>query len=404
MLSKATSSLLINLSLAALVIYCLTIFRYAYNMPVGDDYDAILRFLNQYVSADWSSRFRLIFSQHNEHRLVLTRAFSAIDFSIFGKINFSHLIWLGLLGWILAIFTFWHFSHQSGISFVQFTPVMILLVSFSHFDIMTWAVGSTQQYFQILFVILSIGYMTNGRLSACLIFFTCAVFTSGGGLGLAPLIILYFATEKKWGKLVVSLSISALIFFIYFSLLSYVSPTPNKTLETIFLPYQWIGYFLGFLGGWSNISKLGLASILLGGACLLTLFALTAKRSRARTPFFFWLSTYIVITATLTALNRSDLGLITSGDSRYSQYSLLFLSCIYLGYIGTEINERRKLIILLGFALFSMVIFSYWYIQALRPLEDRLYWLKNDLQVHPSWQDALSVREESVKLGVFGGK
>jgi hypothetical protein len=183
-----------------------------------------------------------------------------------------------------------------------------------------------------------------------------------------------------------------------------LSPTPNKALDIFFRPHQWIGYLLGFLGGWSNIPKLGLAPLIIGGSILLCFFALIGRHSKTKTPFFFWLGLYIVITATLTALNRSDLGLVTSGDSRYSQYSLLFLSCIYLSFITTVKNARGQLTILLLGTFFSIAIFCYWYAQALRPLEDRLYWLKNDLQVHPSWEDALSIREESARLGVFSGK
>lgn len=404
MLSKATHSLFINLSLAALAIYCLTIIRYAHNMPVGDDYDAILHFLNQYINTDWPTKIRLLLSQHNEHRLVLTRALSALDFTLFGKVNFAHLIWLGLLGWILAILAFWRFSQLSGISFIQFTPALILLMSFSHFDIMTWAVGSSQQYFQLLFVILSVGYMVNGKPTACLCFFTCAVFTSGGGLALAPLINLYYLNQRQWGKLFISAGVSAILFLIYFFFLPYLSPAPNKAFDIFLHPHQWVGYLLGFLGGWSNIPQLGLGPLILGGSLLVALFTLIARRSNIKTPFFFWLGLYILITATLTALNRSELGLITSGDSRYSQYSLVFLSCIYLSFIASVKNERNQLTTLLISTLLSVAIFCYWYAQALRPLEDRLYWLKNDLQVHPSWEDALSIRAESARLGIFSAK
>ena len=103
--SKTTHSLFINLSLAALAIYCLTVIRYAYNMPVGDDYDAILNFLNQYFETDWLSKLQLLFGQHNEHRILLTRLISVIDLSIFGSINFSHLIWLGA-GWVATVLAF----------------------------------------------------------------------------------------------------------------------------------------------------------------------------------------------------------------------------------------------------------------------------------------------------------
>jgi len=404
MQSKTTHSLFINLSLAALAIYCLTIVRYAYNMPVGDDYDAILNFLNQYFETDWLSKLRLLFGQHNEHRILLTRLISVIDLSIFGSINFSHLIWLGAVGWVATVLAFWRFSNLNGVNFAQFAPVIILLTSFSHFDIMTSAMTSIQQYFQILFAILTIGYMVNNRPLTCLCFYTCAVFTGGGGIVLAPLIATYYALKRKWGHLFGSLGVSSLIFLLYFVVLPYSSPIKSKALDALIHPEQCIGYFLGFLGGWSNIPSIGLASIITGGSILLVFFTLGANRSRTQSPFFFWMSIYILMTAALTALNRYDLGLITSGDSRYSQYSLLFLSCIYLSFIATSKNKRSQFNILLIGTLISILIFCYWYAQALRPLEDRLYWLKNDLQVHPSWKDALSIRAESARLGVFSGK
>ena len=47
--TSLVDGILINSLLLVALIYLLTIHRFAFNQPYGDDYDAILAFLNRYV-------------------------------------------------------------------------------------------------------------------------------------------------------------------------------------------------------------------------------------------------------------------------------------------------------------------------------------------------------------------
>ena len=330
---KIAPGVIVNAALFAFVLYILTIFRYAYNMPVGDDYDAVLAYLNKFVVGNAAEKFHLLFTQHNEHRILLTHLISILDLEIFGSVNFIHLIWAGTLGWFLSISAFWYFSSKAGISALEFAPAAIILLTFAHHEMMTWAMTSIQQYYQVLFAILAIGYMVNGRVYLSLTFYTAAIFTSGGGMSLAPLLCLYYFSQKQWPSLFTSLGITILILATYFIFLPYSSPPSSKIIQSFLSPLTLSAYFVGFIGALGNIYELGYSSLLCCGLALLSLFILKLRMAQKHAPFFFWICIYVLITGFLTALNRSDQGINTSGDSRYSEYSLLFLASIYLIYL-----------------------------------------------------------------------
>ena len=43
----------------------------AVNVPFQDDFDSVFHFLTDYLAATPAEKLSLIFSQHNEHRIVL---------------------------------------------------------------------------------------------------------------------------------------------------------------------------------------------------------------------------------------------------------------------------------------------------------------------------------------------
>lgn len=396
------SGAMVNTALFAVIIYGCTVLRFAFNQPVGDDYDAILAFLNQYVVANPTEQFHLFVRQHNEHRIFFTRLVTIVDLQVFNHINFVHLIWIGNLGWFLSILGFWKFAKQYQVTIPEFTPAVIALLSFSHFDMMTWAMTSIQQYWQVCFGIFAIGFMVTNRFKLSLLFYIAAVFTSGGGIILAPLLNLYYLIQKQWRHLAICLLVTAIILSLYFLLLPYTAPPPGRISEALMQPQVVLGYLIGFLGGMGNNIDLGPSTILACGGALSILFLLRIKFAYQSAPFLWWITIYIVLTAVLTALNRSASGIISSGDSRYSEYSLIFGASVYLIYLissATTLGRRR--IMWIGFAA-SLILFSYWYEQSKRPLIDRLHWLSNGIQTHPNWPAALDIKKRSIELGIMG--
>jgi hypothetical protein len=401
MQTKNLRTLFLYAGILAIATYLFTIHKYAYNMPAGDDYDAILDFLNHYVQSDLKGQLELFFTQHNEHRILLTHLFSILDLYIFKEINFLHLIWAGTLGWFLSIAAFWQFSKREGISNIELIPVGIILLSFSHYEMMTWAMTSIQQYYQVFFGILAIGYMTKNRFLLSMIFYILAIFTSGGGMSLVPLANLYYLLHKQWRKLAFCAAITLATLITYFILLPYAPPGSNKILQTLEQPQIFIGYMVGFIGGLGNIQELGPISFLICGLFLLALFFAKAKLAYKKYPFLFWICVYVIITAILAALNRSNEGIQSSGDSRYSEYSLLFLSCIYLIYVASAQSQKMgRNITFIAFVI-SLGLFSFWHLRSIPQLVDRHYWLTNDIKTHPNWEHAKSIKNESVRLGIF---
>jgi hypothetical protein len=166
-------------------------------------------------------------------------------------------------------------------------------------------------------------------------------------------------------------------------------------------PQLVLGYLIGFLGGLGNNLDLGTSTILLCGSVLSILFLIRIKFIYKSAPFLWWITLYIALTGILTALNRSASGIISSGDSRYSEYSLLFGVSVYLSYLlSSSSTVNRKRIMWIGFVI-SILIFSYWYEQSKRPFIDRLHWLSGGIQTHPNWPAAQDIKKRSIELGIM---
>ena len=400
--SPTVRRLFLALVCLAILIYVGSIYRFSYNMPYGDDYDAVLGFLSQYLAADSWQRLILLFSQHNEHRVLLTHLFEVVDWQLFGQVNFTHLIWLGNLGWFLVIYTMWSYAKSRAIPMIAFGPVIILLFSFSHYEMMTWAMTSIQQYYQILFSIISLRFMVRRQWMGFTPFFLLAVFTGGGGLILIPVLVFYLLRNKSYRLLIPFLVLFIATLCIYFYLLPYVNLTPSsKFMGALSRPIDMATFALGFIGGVGNIQLVGLASILITGALLLALFATQARFMLKESPFLAWMCVYVGLTAGLAAINRLDIGVHAGGDSRYSTYSLVFCACLYLSALlrFSTMNMQKKIV---GWGyVFATLLFIAWYFQAFTALNDRLYWLKNGFATYPDLVRVRAVLDQSHELGIF---
>ena len=83
-------------------------FFYMVNAPIYDDYQAVLDFLNKYISTDSiSEKIRLLFSQHNEHRVVYSRIWTIISYKLQTNVNFTFLALIGNLSLlVIGLFFF----------------------------------------------------------------------------------------------------------------------------------------------------------------------------------------------------------------------------------------------------------------------------------------------------------
>jgi hypothetical protein len=397
-------NLYVLLCVTAITLYLFAIFKYSFNAPYGDDYDAILYFLNQFSVQNFEDKFSLVLSQHNEHRIVLDRLFAIFSWKIFGQVNFTHLIWMGNLGWFLVIWLFWKWAKSKQVTFIEFVPVIICLLTFCHHELMTWAMASIQQYYQILFVICSLFLLTSNHTYWALFFYVLATYTGGGGIILGPMIILYYLTSKNFRNASIALAIVALVTALYFYWPQYITnPQSPGSIKILFRPDLSLEFILGFLGSAGNIPKIGLPSGIVFGSLLCLLWANKYSFNKKHNPFLWWTFIYIILVAILTAITRGGFGVLyAQTTSRYTQYSLLIMAITYLSYLlGVSNPKKRNTIFWIGLS-FSLILFTYWYPRGNVAIKSRYLDLSAGKISYPNAIHPQEILQKSKELKIFG--
>ena len=388
----------LGVSLLATTVHLYIIYRYSSGMPYRDDFDAIFGFLNPLPDLNLSQKFVHLFNQNNEHRILLDNLISLLMVTLTGKFNFVWMIWIGNIGWFLIVFLFWKFSTNNGVTFVEFSPILIGMMCLSHYELMTMAMAGVQHYFQVFFCVLSIYYLVAGSITLALSFFICAIFSSGGGICVVPVIFLYYLTNRQWRNLLISMAVVGVVLIIYFPLLGYVQPAthPNVLLALKF-PFYLITYAMGFLGGIGNTYKFSIGL----GIAFSVFLLLNCKWLYTRYPFLFWLSAYLLVTAMTNAITRGAIGIRTGQGSRYTTYSLIFTSIVYLTCLlsASSIKVRVRTAGV-GFFL-AIVIFAYWFAHGQENIAARYTDLESGVIQHPVLEYAIPSLERASELGYY---
>ena len=77
--------------------------------------------------------------------------------------------------------------------------------------------------------------------------------------------------------------------------------------------------------------------------------------------------------------------------SRYTQYSLVFVAILYLGYLlGSNNLKARRLIFLIGLG-FSIVLFIYWYRPGVNAIKERFVELNSGKIMYPDTHRAKEI-------------
>ncbi|MGC8483468.1 MAG: hypothetical protein ACP5OE_07475, partial [Thermodesulfobium sp.] len=370
----------IPLIVIAIIFYFYTSIKFSVNMPYSDDYDAILDFINKfYTHNDFGYRLYLLFSQFHEHRIVFDRIITLFFFNIIGKIDFKILSIVGNFGLLFIIlFLFIFFKKKYNLKISELFPVVIAMLCFSQWELMSnFPMASIQQYYELLFSIISITAFTCEGYGFMLgiIFFIIAVFTGGGGLFVAPIVLLYLLLTKQYKRFSIFLIVSIIIFYIYFPLLHYISPPIKDTLISCLKnPASLLGYMLIFIASAAkNYALVFIIAILL----ILNYLWLLRRKLNKENHALILLISFIFLTSMVVGLNRIFLGFDSAMFSRYTMYSLFLFSLSYISlFLNAKSKNIRKFIALSGFIL-SIVLYVGWIQTAYSELSDKQYMLNN---------------------------
>ena len=114
--------------LIPVLIYFFFLFKYCINFPYQDDFFAVLEFLNNFkYSLNTFQKLQLIFSQHNEHRIIYDRIVILLQYYLTGTTNFVYLNIIGSIPLLILFLFFSKYSNKNNYNKIYIYYISVLL-------------------------------------------------------------------------------------------------------------------------------------------------------------------------------------------------------------------------------------------------------------------------------------
>lgn len=365
------------------VLFWQTWAAYAVNVPKWDDH-ALKTFLLHLEQADsFPERVYQFVRQHNEHRIVLDRIMTWLDFWLFGKLDYRHLMALGNLSLVGLLVVFGYVLRRSIRAdktawLLLLPPVSFLLFNLSHWENMFWGMAALQNFTVVLWALWAIYALTftqNWPLAIVLAVF--ATITSGNGLLIWPIgavlsgLQLLDRRDSDWQRpalnrqlilpLVYWLTGAIITIGLYF--VGYEKPAGNPPARGSIADLL-MGW-LAFLGSAAEVVPVGSAltnCVVLGVVLVLAVTVLVGLSIRVLlqsspekpdsglpevrnelTLFLTGSAGFLLGTAVIVAWSRVGFGLETLITSRYKLYSFTLLALVHVAVVSRLSGRGRWL-------------------------------------------------------------
>lgn len=319
--------------------YCYVLFKFVVNVPYYDDITQIIWILNEFIDpkldstfvtiADTPDKLHALFYPNAGHIPLGTRLFALLQFYT-GGINFRVSIWAANAGWLLTLYLFIRYSvRNTGVPLLLLLPVPFLMLSITHWEAMSMALGAWQMYWgAALFpMLVLIAVVSGAPLLASAMYFG-ALFESGGSLSLYPLVLAFFLLRKEWKSFLIFAVLGGLQTGVFLHFNS-VSANLQAKIPALIDIAKFVLAFVGNIYSEGSYDLQSVAGILIPiGALLIAIgvFCLFKVRG-AELPKLLFI--YVLILAFMTVYRRPEMWIV----SRYSVFALLATCSIYLLFI-----------------------------------------------------------------------
>jgi len=354
-----------------IIIFCCLFFRFTVNAPINDDYQAILDFLNKIISTDsYSEKIKLLFSQHNEHRIVYDRIWTIISYKVQGNVDFNFLAFIGNLSLLgIAVIFYKRFSLLQK-PLLLFVPVTIMLFNITSWENVTFAMAALSNFTVYLFILISLGFITSNtsenkrNLYLAFTFLFLAAITQGGGLFMVPISILILLYKKEYKNAVIFGILSLALLALYFY--HYQKPPQSVDFVTSIIQFKHniFLFAFAFLGNAFNyylVYNNPIYSIhftmVIGVLFFLLFLYITYTKYYKKNLFVYSLMLLLVMSSFITAVSRISFGIETAGASRYRINGIIFFITLYLWFIETR--DFKKTVYLYIILAISTVYYIY---------------------------------------------
>lgn len=364
------------LILIPIAVFYLVFQKYAVNIPHWDDF-AIRNTLAKMLETDSiSEKIQLLFSQHNEHRILLTRLSAWVVFLLQGTLNLKSLMFIGFLALVGILIIFFQVSKKYNSTLLAFVPVSLMLFNVGLFENTFWGMASVQNFGVIFFAFLTFYWLVfsienqyKNYFYLALFSYFIGVFTSSNGVIITLIGCFVLLVQQRKKQLFIWLGSSAIFIFGFFF---NFQKSPDNVVKTDFSDYKTIikGLFATF-GSVLDSSAvapdkhldlaMALGLFLLIFVCLFAYQVIFKKyKLSLRTNDLFLLAclAFIGITSVGIVVARISYGIDILLTSKYKIYSVLSLIIFYFVALNSITEKYKNSFIQL--AIFVGIIFNFY--------------------------------------------
>ncbi len=306
------------------------------------------------------SLLRWIFSQHNEHRIVISRLISLIEVNIF-KLSIGQSGLLQNLLLVLLSSGIWAYLNQKffkdrNLKIITTLSGITLLLHPWQWENFFWEFQVPWFFINVLVLfgtlLLIQPYKNSSKnkhfIDLMLVIIPwLAIFSTGQGLAAAWALSFSSLIKNKYLGLKISLS-SAFATLSYFSFLDYVKPERHPFNFDFLFPFVML-----FGGVWHGLFILVIIT------CLIFYITRPKIPSKVLAPIIFP-TLFSLIFSLMTTLSRSHLGLAAALSYRYTTHTLMIglSSILLLGFIA-ENNKKYSYSPLIGLTTLFITLGSF---------------------------------------------
>jgi hypothetical protein len=363
-----------------IIIFYLVFQKYAVNIPHWDDF-AVRNTLAKILETNSIfEKIKLLFSQHNEHRILLTRLSAWLVFLLQGTLNLKGLMLIGFFALFGILVILFQISKKYNSPLYAFVPISFILFNIGLFENTFWGMASVQNFGVVFFAFLTLYWLVfsienQNKYYFYLSLISCfiGVFTSSNGI-IIPLVgCLVLLVQQRKKELFIWLGGSITFIIVFFF---NFQKNPDNVVKTNFSDFKSIikGLFatLGSVLDSSTIVPvkhmdlaMALGLFLLIFMCMFAYQVIFKKHNQSfslyhRTNDLFLLAclAFIGITSVGIVVARISYGIEILLTSKYKIYSVLSLIIFYIVALDSLAERFKNNFIKL--AIFVSIFFNFY--------------------------------------------
>lgn len=327
----------------ALLVYMVYLYQHALNMPKWDDMLDVLYFMELWTDAGtYSEKLQAFLYHTNDHILLVNHLVFITFYSLFGDINFRHLIFAGNIFFIGSALVFWLFFKTHPLRQWLFSIIVLCTIHLAFWESTFWAMTSISNQAVIFFSLASIYLLLKTSKIAYLAALICillAVFSQSNGFiaGFIGILLLYQSQHpgRITRLLGLTLFMSALL-ALYLFLHDPASKTEVDTFSQLsaLIPVAWksLPGLLVYLGGIWVIQENSFALYIASAIGLLVLGVLLyySRKIIAASPLRYPVLFFSLTAISVALLPTLVFGLDAALTPRYKMYAAYLFTCALL--------------------------------------------------------------------------